>query len=164
MRSIDLTEYAAAGIDNAAVNIIKSKDEILQKGYGYLVVVTILLAAMFIVVVGGSLFGLCQAVKLGQLCNWSSTARIAFIFVNALAILFWALYYFTLREQQAILDQINPSKFFSEDIKQKLNSLSLSASQLFIIANVCSIPIYLLVVLISFRLVGLLINWSGIRS
>jgi hypothetical protein len=159
----EFADFYNTSIKPVASDFIGGKLEKVKGSLNYIIGATFLISLMFVLVTGGSLIGLCKVINFPTICSMNPTYRKTFVFFSFLAMLFWGLYYITITSQTQLLEQINPGKFLSEDTKEKLKRLELTSEQMFIVANVFSIPIYIIAIFVIIKLLAKVLDLAGLK-
>jgi hypothetical protein len=124
---------------------VTSKLDVLKNEMKYSILAAIVISTITIYTLGSSLFNLFQM---------NFIFKIIFTICNGLAILCWGLYYLNIKYQIDILSAFNPTKLLPSDVKDKLGDIELNTNNLFIAANIFSIPVYLFLVNILYKIVS----------
>lgn len=149
-------------ISNASQKFVKSKQEILDKNIGYILLGVFFILIALIVVLGGASFGLCNKMDLGRVCTMRPLYRQLFLATNLLALLFWMLYYLTLKTKQELVKENSYKKFFPANVQSEINRLTQRSKILFILANLFSAPVYILFLIILFNIIRIVFKVAGI--
>lgn len=159
----DFADFYNTKIKPGASDFVNTKLATLKGSLQYIVFATLIIGIIFALVMGGSLIGLCKLVDFPTVCNMNPAYRKTFIFFMMMSLLFWGLYYITITNQTSILEQVNPGKFLSESVQSNMKQLELTSQQLFIVANIFSIPIYFVFILVITKLISKALNLAGLK-
>ena len=149
-------------ISNSAQKFVKSKQEILDKNIGYILLGVFFILIALIVVLGGASFGLCNKMDLGRVCTMRPLYRQLFLATNLLALLFWMLYYLNLRSKQELVKENSYKQFFPANVQSKIDQLNQRSKIFFILANLFSAPVYILFLIILYNVVRFTFKLLGL--
>jgi len=124
---------------------VTSKLDLLKNEMKFSILATIVISTIIIYTLGSSLFNLFQM---------NFIFKILFTICNALAILCWGLHFLNIKYQIDILSTFNPTKLLPSDVKDKLGNIELNTKNLFIAANIFSIPVYLFLANILYKIIS----------
>jgi hypothetical protein len=149
-------------INNSFRKFVKSKEQILDQNIGYILFGGLLVLFALIIVVGGASFGLCKKMDLGKVCTIKPLYRNLFLATNCIALLFWILYYLNLKKQTQLVDEYEYKNFFPLEIESEVNRLKQTNKIFLILANVFSVPAYVLFLIIIYNAIRFVFNLLGL--
>jgi cell division protein FtsB len=149
-------------INNSAQKFVKSKEQILDRNIGYILLGVFFILIALIVVLGGASFGLCKKMDLGRVCTMRPLYRNLFLLSNLLALLFWMLYYLAIRKKQEFVKENSYKQFFPADVQSEVNKLNQTSKVYFVLANLFSGPVYILFFIILYNVISFVFNLFGL--
>ena len=149
-------------VSNTAQKFVKSKQEILDRNIGYILLGVFFILIALIVVLGGASFGLCNKMDLGRVCTMRPLYRQLFLATNLLALLFWMLYYLNIRSKQELVKENSYKQFFPANVQSEIDQLKQKSKIFFILANLFSAPVYILFFIILFNVIRFAFNLTGL--
>ncbi len=149
-------------VDSSARKFIKSKEQILDRNIGYILLGVFFILIASIVVLGGASFGLCKKMDLGRVCTIRPLYRNLFLVSNLLALLFWMLYYLAIRKKQEFVKENSYKQFFPADVQSEVDKLNQTSKIYFVLANFFSGPVYILFFIIMYNVIRFVFNLFGL--